>query len=46
MLTYEKLVCKPKHFQSFTGITLQQSDFLSQKIEAELEQQIFSHDWM
>jgi len=34
MLTYEKIVRKPKHFQSFTGVTVQQFDFLSQKIES------------
>lgn len=34
MLRYKKLARKPRHFQSFTGITLQQFDLLSQKIEA------------
>lgn len=37
MLTYEKIVRKPKHFQSFTGITPQQFDFLSQKIQSEYQ---------
>jgi hypothetical protein len=35
MLTYEKIMRKPKHFQSFTGINIHQFDFLSQKIESE-----------
>lgn len=37
MLTYKKIVRKPKHFQSFTGITPQQFDFLSQKIQSEYQ---------
>jgi hypothetical protein len=35
MLDYSKLSKKPRSFQSFTGVTVQQFDFLSQKIESE-----------
>jgi len=35
MLNYSKLSKKPRSFQSFTGITVQQFDFLSQKIKSE-----------
>ena len=35
MLTYKKLAKKPKQFQSFTGIGLEQFDFLSSEIEKE-----------
>lgn len=35
MLDYGKLSKKPRSFQSFTGVTVQQFDFLSQKIESE-----------
>ena len=33
MLTYKKLARKPRSFQSFTGISLEQFDFLSSEIE-------------
>ena len=35
MLTYKKLARKPRSFQSFTGISLEQFDFLSSEIEKE-----------
>ena len=35
MLTYKKLARKPRSFQSFTGIGLEQFDFLSSEIEKE-----------
>lgn len=37
MLTCEKLLRKPRHFQSFTGITPQQFDFLSKKVQLQYQ---------
>lgn len=37
MLTYQKLSKKPKRFRSFTGLDVEQFDFLSKKVEAEYE---------
>ena len=46
MLTYKKLAKKPRAFQSFTGVSLQQFDFLSSEIEEKYkktEQKRLSH---
>ena len=39
MLTYKKLARKPRSFQSFTGISLEQFDFLSSEIEKSTKEQ-------